>query len=152
MHLSPSKALEVHTTELTDDVVKLLRFLKSALPDDPWKHSLDFVCDKLIPSLAIEFALHETSLNSFKTRVFATVKGVALFVLEMSFHLVFRVERVKAVIIAALEGFEWGQRYHHDAGWRCWRLNAPGLESKMEGRGWALKEVECWKKGARRRR
>jgi hypothetical protein len=108
MILSARKASKVHTTELTDDVVQLLRFLKSALADDPWKHSLDFVCDKLIPSLAMEVTLHKASFNSLTTRVLATVVRVAFLVFQMSFHLTFSVERVKAVIVAALEGFEWG--------------------------------------------
>ena len=118
MHLSASKALEVHTTELTDDVVQLLRFLEPALADDPRKHSLDFVCDKFIPSLAMEVTLYKASLDSLIPRVLAAVVRVAFLVLEVSFHLAFRVERVKAIIIAALEGLEWGQRYCHDAGWQ----------------------------------
>ena len=108
MILSAGKASKVHTTELTDDVVQLLRFLKSALADDPWKHSLDFVCDKLFPSLAMEVTLHEASLDSLTARVLATVVWVTFLVFEMSFHLALSVKRVKAVIIAALEGFEWG--------------------------------------------
>lgn len=108
MILSAREASKVHTTELTDDVVQLLRFLKSALADDPWKHSLDFVCDKLFPSLAMEVTLHKASLNSLTARVLATVVWVVFLDFEMSFHLAFGVKRVKAVIIAALEGFEWG--------------------------------------------
>jgi hypothetical protein len=108
MILSAGKASKVHTTELTDDVVQLLWFLKSALADDPWKHSLDFVCDKLFPSLAMEVTLHKASLNSLTARILATVVWVAFLVFEVSFHLTFSVKRVKAVIIAALEGFEWG--------------------------------------------
>jgi len=144
MHLSASKALKVHTTELTDDVVQHLRLRKSALADDPWKHSLDFVCDKFIPSLAMEVTLHKASLNSLVTRILATVVRVAILVLEMSFHLALRVKGVKAIIIAALEGFEWGQWYCHD-GWRCCKLDAPVTEtnvgqSQMECRGRVLKE------------
>lgn len=157
MHLSASKALKVHTTELTDDVVQHLRFRKPAFTDDPRKHGLDFVCDKFIPSLAMEVALHKASLNSFVTGILATVVGVAILVLEMSFHLAFRVERMKTVIIAALEGFEWGQWYCHDEGWRCWKLNAPVIgtnagQSQTNGEGRVLERGgRLWKEESKER-
>lgn len=142
MHFSASKALKVHTTKLTYDMVQLLRFLKSALSDNPWKHGLDFVCDKFVPSLAVEVTLYKSSLDSLITGVLATVVGVLFFVLEVSFDLTFCVERVKAVIIAALESLEWDQWYCHDAEWRCWMLDVPVIganggqsqRSKEEGR------------------
>jgi hypothetical protein len=116
VNLSARKTLEVHTTEFTNDVIQLLRFLKSTFTDNPWQHSLNFVCDKFVPCFAMEVALHKASLDSLTTRILATVVGVAVLVLEMSFHLELCVERVKAVIIAALEGFEWGQLCCHSSG------------------------------------
>jgi hypothetical protein len=124
VNLSAGEALKVPTTELTDDVVQLLGFVKPALADNPWKHSLDLVCHKLIPSLAMEVTLHKASLNSLVARVLSTVVWVALLVLEMSLHLAFCVKRVEAVIIAALEGFEWSQLCCHSCGLRCSELNA----------------------------
>lgn len=98
-------------------MVQLLWFLKPALTDDPWQHSLDFVCKKLVPGLAMEITLHKAPLNSLVARILATVVWMTFLVLEVSPHLALGVERVEAIIIAALEGFEWRQLYCHV----CWR-------------------------------
>jgi hypothetical protein len=108
VNLSARKTLKVHTTEFTNDVIELLRFLKSAFTNNPWQHGLDFVCDKFVPCFAMEITLHKASLDSLTARILATEVGVAVLVLDMSFHLGLCVERVEAVIVAALEGFEWG--------------------------------------------
>lgn len=81
MNLPARKTLKVYTTEFTNDVVQLLGDLKPALADNPWEHCLNFVCKKLIPSLAMEVTLHKASLYSLVTRILATVVGVDFLVL-----------------------------------------------------------------------
>jgi hypothetical protein len=63
VNLSARKTLKVHTTELTDDVIQLLGFLKSAFTDDAWKHGLNFVCDEFFPCFATTVTLHKASLG-----------------------------------------------------------------------------------------
>lgn len=115
MNFSTGETFEVDTTEFTDDVVQLLGFLKSALADDPRKHCLDFVCKKLFPTLAMVVTLYETSLDSLVTRILATIVWVEFLVLEVSFHFALCVEKVKAIIVAALEGFGRCQLHCHIA-------------------------------------
>lgn len=115
MNFSTGETVKVDTTELTNDVVQLLGLLKSALADDPWKHCLNFVCKELFPSLAVEVTFHKASLDSLVTRILATVVWVKFLVLEVSFGFTLCVEKVKAIIVAALEGFEWCQLYCHIA-------------------------------------
>jgi hypothetical protein len=157
VNLSARKTLKVHTTEFTNDVIQLLRFLKSAFTDNPWKHGLDFVCDKFVPCFAMEVTLHKASLNSLTARILATVVGVASLVLEMGFHLALCVERMEAVIIAALEGFEWGQLSCHSSGdavievgcavdIQCWEEYRVTIRDRRERVLYWRREVVSWGK------
>lgn len=102
MNFSAGETVKVDTTEFTNDVVQLLGILKSALADDPWKHCLNFVCKELFPSLAVEVTFHKASSDSLVTRILTTIVWVKFFVLEVSFDFALCIERVKAIIVAAL--------------------------------------------------
>lgn len=117
MHISATQAFKVHATEFADNVVELLWFLVSAISNEPWQHALDLMCNQFIPSFAMEVAFLEATLDSLKAGVLVAVEGMVLRVLQVSYHLGVRVERVKAVIVAALYALAWGELCCHDAEW-----------------------------------